>query len=147
MPPSTSYPRGSELWRQTWNLGIAFEDRCRGKVSFHLGDVDTEVLNWGGVNDSNLIGAYYLARWRCPFNCFELSYHRDGELRPLTRQTWREMARCSPKRSSPSRWMIHMDKIPRTSRAFRPGRFRPCSAAGKPRAGPSPCSLMITGIA
>lgn len=91
MPPSTSYPRGSELWRQTWNLGIAFEDHCRGKVSFHLGDVDTEVLNWGGVNDSNLIGAYYLARWRCPFNCFELSYHRDGELRPLTRQTWREM--------------------------------------------------------
>ncbi len=88
MPPVRSCLPGTVLWNRMWNFGIAYEDACKGKVSFHLKDVDTEVLNWGGMNNRALTENYFSARWHRNMTCFEYSYHRDGEGNVLHIQDW-----------------------------------------------------------
>ncbi len=93
MPPFHGITQGEALWNDMWRMAIAYEDRCHGKASFHLSDVDTEVLNWGGKDNPGLIGFYYAQRWKCPFNCLEYAYHRDAEYRLVERDDWRLLGR------------------------------------------------------
>ena len=88
MPPARSCSLGTEMWNRMWNFAIAYEDNCKGKVSYHLSDVDTEVMNWGGMNNRALTESYFAARWHKNMLCFEYSYHRDGENRVLNIPEW-----------------------------------------------------------
>lgn len=89
MPPSRSALPQSESWNRMWNMALAYESKCAGKISFHLNDVDTEVLNWGGANNHGQTDAYYARRWNCNATCFEYSYHRTAEDKLLEKSDWR----------------------------------------------------------
>ncbi|MEA5015596.1 MAG: M14 family zinc carboxypeptidase [Candidatus Limiplasma sp.] len=88
MPPSRCLKTDSPDWRKMWNLAIRYEDACAGRASFHLKDVDTQVLNWGGMNNDGLTSFYFYARWHCNNLGLEYSYHRDGEGRVLRVEDW-----------------------------------------------------------
>lgn len=93
MPPSRAWAQDSAEWNRMWNLALLFEEKCQKELSFHLHDVDTEVLNWGGKMDPSLIGAYFQARWGCLSGCFEFSYHRDSDLHVIGVEEWNKMGR------------------------------------------------------
>ena len=76
-----------------WNMALAYEANCRNHVSFHLHDVDTQVLNWGGMNNHALVEYYYAVRWNCNLTCLEYAYHRDGEQQIVEIGHWNELGK------------------------------------------------------
>lgn len=89
MPPARAVKTGSPSWNRMWNLALHYEEACkRNGVSFHLSDVDTRVLDWGGINNTGLTCFYYHSRWNCNELTLEYSYHRDGEERVLGIADW-----------------------------------------------------------
>lgn len=94
MPPARAIKTGSPAWNRMWNLALYYEDACaRNGVSFHLSDVDTQVLNWGGINNTGLTCFYYHGRWNCNELTLEYSYHRDGEGRVLEIPDWHNLGK------------------------------------------------------
>jgi len=88
MPPSRAVMTGSPEWNRMWNLAIRYEDACKGKVSFALKDVDTQVLNWAGKHFPGMRSWYFANHWNCGAVSFEYAYHRDSEGRILTIKDW-----------------------------------------------------------
>lgn len=97
MPPARSSRPHSRLWNRMWNMALAYEANCRNHVSFHLHDVDTQVLNWGGMNNHALVEYYYAVRWNCNLTCLEYAYHRDGEQQIVEIGHWNELGKILAK--------------------------------------------------
>lgn len=112
MPPARSNRPHSRLWNRMWNMGLAYEKNCRGRASFHLHDVDTEVLNWGGINNHALVEHYYAARWNCNMICFEYSYHRDGEGHILEIADWHALGEALADTLAEKLFDPHLDDAP-----------------------------------
>lgn len=93
MPPSKSYAQDTPEWNRMWNLALRFEEKCQGTLNFSLHDVDTEVLNWGGLLNPSLINALFKEKWGCVSDCYEFSYHRDSRLKIIGKDEWDKMGR------------------------------------------------------
>ena len=88
--PNRALPK-STCWNKTWNFAIAFENACKGKKSFHLEDVDMNVLNWGGKNNPAFQTTYFSSVYCDLAMCFEFSYHRNHENELIYPNDWREL--------------------------------------------------------
>ncbi len=88
--PNRALPN-SPCWNKTWNFAIAFENNCKGKKSFHLEDVDPNVLNWGGKNNPAFQTTYFTSIPCDLAMCFEFSYHRNHEDGLIYPDDWREL--------------------------------------------------------
>lgn len=91
MPPNTCLAPYSGPWEEMWRFGALYEALCQERgLPFRLKDVDTEVLDWGGVQSEGMAANWFHQVLRCPYFCFEYSYHRAGGLL-MTPALWRRM--------------------------------------------------------
>lgn len=94
LPPNKECPAHSPDWRRMWGFALAYEDACeREGCSFHLHDVDTEVLNWGGSALYSHLGVFLRARYACPLLSLEYTYHRTGEGSVVHPEDWCKMGK------------------------------------------------------